>query len=203
MGTEPGLALRAMTQQCRSAWCWPLCSQHDLCPPSAPGLPPPAQHPVQCRMRTEEKLNKYLLMDCCCAYVSHCPGGLRVPPGKKHASIYAVLSLFGVQYRCDYSNRRLISGPRTRIFIAGQEVLSVVSGAVPTILCLPLASVILFSVHLCPWRRPTPTPSASPPHPPPPPRSNLPPPRSDLPPPTPCVVPLCCLPWLRIIITVA
>ena len=76
------------------------------------------------------------------------------------------LSLFGIQYRCDYSNRRLISGPRTRIFIAGQEVLSVVSGAVPTIFCLPLASVILFSVHLCPWRGPTPTLSASPPRPP-------------------------------------
>ena len=42
-----------------------------------------------------------------------------------------------------------------------------VSWAVPTIFCLPLASVILFSVHLCPWRGPTPTPSASLPHPPP------------------------------------
>lgn len=45
-------------------------------------------------MHMEEKLNKYLLMDCFCAYGSHCPGGLRVPPGKKHASICAVLCPF-------------------------------------------------------------------------------------------------------------
>lgn len=66
------------------------------------------------------------------------------------------VSLFGIQYRPGYNNRRLISGPRTRVFVARQEVLSMVPGAVPTIFQLPLVSEILCCVHLwvAPGERP-------------------------------------------------
>lgn len=94
MAAEPGPALRARTQQCLSARCWPLPIQHSLCAPSALGPPPPPQHPALCRTHTREVLNKYLLMDCFYACVSQCPGGLYVPPGVKHASLYAILCPF-------------------------------------------------------------------------------------------------------------
>lgn len=58
------------------------------------------------------------------------------------------LSPFGIQYRPGYNNWRLISGPRTRVFAVGQEIFSVVPGAVLTVFWQPLASIILCSVHL-------------------------------------------------------
>lgn len=96
VGTQPGAALRPGTQQVSVSVVWPLHSQHDPCPPSALGLSPPPQHPAPCILSMEEMFSKYLLMDCFCACVSHCPGGLYVPPAP--AGNMPALMLFFVPF---------------------------------------------------------------------------------------------------------
>lgn len=67
----------------------------------------------------EEGLHKYLLMLCVCLYIL-LPHWTCVPPGRKHEGLYAVLC---IQYRPGFNTGRLTSGPRTRVFAAGQEAL--------------------------------------------------------------------------------
>lgn len=79
-------------------------------------------------MNVGDVLNKCLLMDFLCVCVSHCPGGLYVPPGEDMLTLCCSLSLSGIQYRPGYNNWRLISGPRTRASASGQEDLPVAPG---------------------------------------------------------------------------